>query len=149
MGPTPLVRDPAQPGRANGKRAQLSARLGAARRGRGHGGAGHRACGHGHEQARPSERTAAAVAGKLALSTRTVQLRSNGCTGMTESTTRKSLDNLPVAGEASGRVDGDGASTTTRTRGSEEKHEWERGISGDKVRQQNQGNIYTPLGALG
>ena len=48
---------------------------------------------------------------------------------MTESTTRKSLDNLPVAGEASGRVDGDGASTTTRTRGSEEKHELERGVS--------------------
>lgn len=49
---------------------------------------------------------------------------------MTESRTRKSLDDLPVAGEDSGRGDGDDASMTARTRGSEEKHELERGISG-------------------
>ena len=50
--------------------------------------------------------------------------------GMTESTTRKSLDDLPVVGEASGRGDGDDALTTARTRGSDEKREWGRGISG-------------------
>ena len=60
---------------------------------------------------------------------------------MTESATRKSLDKLPVAGEASGHGDGDGASTIARARGSQEKREWERGILRARVCLQRRGDL--------